>query len=316
MRGLIGIILAIALLWFIVSIIASAIVIIRPFEAGVVERLGKYQRTIYQGLHLIIPFLDRVRKVDLRERVVDVPPQEVITKDNVIVTVDGIIYYKILQPENVVYKVQNFQVAAVALAQTNLRNIIGELTLDETLTSREIINAKLRTVLDEATDAWGVKVTRVELKRIDPPKDVMEAMHKQMKAEREKRAMILEAEGFRESQIKKAEGEKQAKILSSEGSKQSQILEAEGKAKSIQLVADAEKYRKIAEAEGEAKAISLIFGAIKNIDPTKEVIMLQYFETLRKIADGQSTKLFFPVELSSLASAVEIFKDSMKKEGE
>lgn len=305
MAGLIGIILVIALLWFIVSVIASSIVIIRPYEAGVVERLGKYQRTIYQGLHFIIPFLDTVRKIDLRERVVDVPPQEVITKDNVIVTVDGIIYYKILQPESVVYKVQNFQVAAVALAQTNLRNIIGELTLDETLTSREIINAKLRTVLDEATDAWGVKVTRVELKRIDPPGDVMSAMHKQMKAEREKRAKILEAEGFRESEIKKAEGLKQA-----------QILEAEGKAKSIQLVADAEKYRKIAEAEGEAKAISLIFEAIKNIEPTKEILMLQYFETLRKIADGQSTKLFFPLELSSLISALEIFKDSSKKEGE
>ncbi|MEO0200313.1 MAG: SPFH domain-containing protein [candidate division WOR-3 bacterium] len=306
MGAIIGIIVAIFLLWLVVSFITSTVIIIRPYEAGVVERLGRYHRTLYQGLHFVIPFLDRVIKIDLRERVVDVPPQEVITKDNVVVTVDGIIYYKILKPEDVVYKVQNFQAAAIALAQTNLRNIIGELTLDETLTSREIINTKLRTVLDEATDAWGVKVTRVELKRIDPPKDVMDAMHKQMKAEREKRAMILEAEGFRESQVKKAEGVRE-----------SQILEAEGKAKSIQLVADAEKYSIIARAQGEAEAIRTVFGAIKDIQPTKDILMIQYFETLKRIAEGQASKIFFPVELSSLASAIGIIGESLKeKKGE
>ncbi|MEO0138832.1 MAG: SPFH domain-containing protein [candidate division WOR-3 bacterium] len=317
MGAIIGIIVAIFLLWLVVSFITSTVIIIRPYEAGVVERLGRYHRTLYQGLHFVIPFLDRVIKIDLRERVVDVPPQEVITKDNVVVTVDGIIYYKILKPEDVVYKVQNFQAAAIALAQTNLRNIIGELTLDETLTSREIINTKLRTVLDEATDAWGVKVTRVELKRIDPPKDVMDAMHKQMKAEREKRAMILEAEGFRESQVKKAEGEKQARILQAEGVRESQILEAEGKAKSIQLVADAEKYSIIARAQGEAEAIRTVFGAIKDIQPTKDILMIQYFETLKRIAEGQASKIFFPVELSSLASAIGIIGESLKeKKGE
>ncbi|MFZ8825583.1 MAG: SPFH domain-containing protein [Candidatus Caldipriscus sp.] len=298
---ILSVVIAIILLWLAVSFIASAIIIVRPYEAAIVERLGRYQKTLYQGLHFVIPFLDRVTKVDLRERVVDVPPQEVITRDNVVVTVDGIIYYRVIKPEDVVYKVQNFQLAAVALAQTNLRNIIGELTLDETLTSREIINAKLRTVLDEATDPWGVKVTRVEIKRIDPPKDVMDAMHKQMKAEREKRAMILEAEGFRESQIKKAEG-----------LRESQILEAEGKAKSIQLVADAEKYSIIARAQGEAEAIRTVFGAIKEIQPTKEILLIQYFDALKKIADGQASKVFFPVELSNFASALGLIGENLK----
>jgi regulator of protease activity HflC (stomatin/prohibitin superfamily) len=298
---ILSVVIAIIALWLVVSFITNAIVIVRPYEAAIVERLGRYQKTLYQGLHFVIPFLDRVIKVDLRERVVDVPPQEVITRDNVVVTVDGIIYYRVIKPEDVVYRVQNFQLAAVALAQTNLRNIIGELTLDETLTSREIINTKLRTVLDEATDPWGVKITRVEIKRIDPPKDVMDAMHKQMKAEREKRAMILEAEGFRESQIKKAEG-----------LKESQILEAEGKAKSIQLVADAEKYSIIAKAQGEAEAIRTVFGAIKEIQPTKEILLIQYFDALKKIADGQASKVFFPVELSSLASALGLIGDNLK----
>ena len=298
---ILSVVIAIILLWLAVSFIASAIIIVRPYEAAIVERLGRYQKTLYQGLHFVIPFLDRVTKVDLRERVVDVPPQEVITRDNVVVTVDGIIYYRVIKPEDVVYKVQNFQLAAVALAQTNLRNIIGELTLDETLTSREIINAKLRTVLDEATDPWGVKVTRVEIKRIDPPKDVMDAMHKQMKAEREKRAMILEAEGFRESQIKKAEG-----------LRESQILEAEGKAKSIQLVADAEKYSIIARAQGEAEAIRTVFGAIKEIQPTREILLIQYFDALKKIADGQASKVFFPVELSNFASALGLIGENLK----
>lgn len=295
------IIIVFFLLLLILFFIFKAIVVVRPYEAAIVERLGRYQETLYQGLHFVTPFLDTVTIVDLRENVVDVPAQEVITRDNVVVTVDGIIYYRVIKPEDVIYKVQDFQLAAVALAQTNLRNIIGELTLDETLTSREIINAKLRTVLDEATDPWGVKITRVEIKRIDPPKDVMDAMHKQMKAEREKRAMILEAEGFRESQIKKAEG-----------LKESQILEAEGKARSIQLVADAEKYSIIARAQGEAEAIRTVFGAIKEIQPTKEILLIQYFDALKKIADGQASKVFFPVELSSLASALGLIGENLK----
>ncbi len=273
----------------------KAVVMIRPHQVGLVERLGKFRKKLSSGIHIIIPFIDRVIKVDMRERVVDVPPQEVITKDNVVVTVDGIIYYRVIEPESVVYKVQNFVQAAVALAQTNLRNIIGELSLDETLTSREVINEKLRSVLDEATDAWGVKITRVELKRIDPPTDVMEAMHKQMKAEREKRAMILEAEGFKQAEIQKAEG-----------IRQSEILKAEGKAKSMQLIADAEKYRLVREAEGQAEAYRIVLSHIKATEPTKEVILLRYLDSLKKIADGQSTKLVIPVELSELASALKV----------
>ncbi|NPB02927.1 MAG: SPFH/Band 7/PHB domain protein [Thermotogae bacterium] len=303
--GPIGILAIVALIWVFIIFIYKAVVIVRPYEAAIVERFGKYRKTLYSGLHLVIPIVERVIKVDMREQVVDVPPQEVITKDNVVVTVDGVIYYKVVKPEDVVYKVQNFKLAVINLAQTNLRNIIGELTLDETLTSREVINSKLRITLDEATDSWGVKVTRVELKRIDPPRDVMEAMHKQMKAEREKRAMILEAEGYKESQIKKAEGQKQAQILQAEGKRQAQILEAEGKAKAIRLVAEAERDR-----------ILYIFNAIKETQPTHEVITIQYFEALKKLADGQATKIFFPVELSKLASSLGLAGDLLKKEGE
>ncbi len=281
----------------------KAVVMIRPHQVGLVERLGKFRKKLSSGIYIIIPFIDRVIKVDMRERVVDVPPQEVITKDNVVVTVDGIIYYRVIEPESVVYKVQNFVQAAVALAQTNLRNIIGELSLDETLTSREIINEKLRAVLDEATDAWGVKITRVELKRIDPPADVMEAMHKQMKAEREKRAMILEAEGFKQAEIQKAEGVRQ-----------SEILKAEGKAKSMQLIADAEKYRLVREAEGQAEAYKIVLSYIKDTSPTKEVILLRYLDSLKKIADGKSTKLVIPVELSELASALKVLNYIREKD--
>ena len=300
------IVVIVILLWVFLVFVTRAIVIVRPYEAAIIERFGKYLKTLYAGLHFVVPIVDRVIKVDLREQVVDVPPQEVITKDNVVVTVDGVIYYKVVKPEDVVYRVQNFKLAVINLAQTNLRNIIGELTLDETLTSREIINSKLRMTLDEATDAWGVKVTRVELKRIDPPRDVMEAMHKQMKAEREKRAMILEAEGYRESQIKRAEGEKQAQILQAEGKRQAQILEAEGQAQAIQLVADAEKYRILA-----------VFNAIKEAEPTGEVITIQYLDALQKIAEGEANKVFFPVELSKLVSGLGVVGDVMKvKDGE
>ena len=301
MAGIFTFLIALVLAWVFLVYVFRAVVIVRPYESAIVERFGKYLKTLYSGLHFVVPIVDRVIKVDLREQVVDVPPQEVITKDNVVVTVDGVIYYKVVKPEDVVYKVQNFKVAVINLAQTNLRNIIGELTLDETLTSREIINSKLRLTLDEATDAWGVKVTRVELKRIDPPRDVMEAMHKQMKAEREKRAMILEAEGYRESQIKRAEGEKQAQILQAEGKRQAQILEAEGQAKAIQLVADAERYRILA-----------VFNAIKEAEPTGEVITVQYLDALQKIAEGQANKIFFPVELSKLVAGLGTVADVMK----
>ncbi|MBU4608714.1 MAG: SPFH/Band 7/PHB domain protein, partial [Euryarchaeota archaeon] len=220
----------------------KAVKIVRPYQKGVVERLGRYQRTVDSGLVVIIPFIESIRKVDLREQVVDVPPQDVITKDNTGVIVDGVIFYEVVDPFNAVYNVVNFYQAITKLAQTNLRNIIGDLELDQTLTSREMINTQLREVLDEATDKWGTRVVRVEIQRIEPPKDIVDAMSTQMKAERMKRAAILDAEGYKQSQIKKAEGDKQ-----------SAILNAEGRAEAIKKVADADKYQTIAIAQGEAQ---------------------------------------------------------------
>ena len=283
----------------------KAIKIIRPFEKGLIERFGRYQRMVDSGLQFIIPFIETMIKVDIREQVIDVPPQEVITKDNAAVTVDAVIYFEITDPFKVVYNVKRFEVAALKLAQTNLRNVIGEMELDETLTSRETINGTLKRILDEATDKWGVKVTRVELQKIEPPRDITDAMSKQMKAERTKRAAILEAEGH-----------KQADILQAEGSKRAAILEAEGKAQAIEKVADATRYKEIAVAEGEAKAIINIYSAIHKGMPTEDLIAIKYLETLQKIADGKATKIFLPIEtsgiLGSIGGVAEIFKENPK----
>ncbi len=273
--------------------LASAIKIIRPYQKGVSERLGKYQRTFEPGLHIIIPFLDRVTKADMRENVVDVPPQEVITKDNVVVTVDAVVYYEATDPVKLIYNVANFYLAATKLAQTNLRNVIGEMQLDESLTSREKINAALRQILDDATDKWGVRVVRVELQRIEPPVDVTEAMHRQMKAERTRRALILEADG-----------DKQAAITRAEGSKQAAILEAEGRAAAIKEVAEAEKFQRIALAEGEARGIETVFKAIHEGGPTNDLLAVRYLDALPKIADGKATKIFLPYEISGVLGAI------------
>ena len=231
----------------------------------------------------------------MREQVIDVPPQDVITKDNVSVTVDAVIYFQITDPAKVVYNVANFGMASLKLAQTNLRNVIGDMELDSTLTSREKINLQLRQVMDDATDKWGVKVTRVEIQKIDPPRDITDAMSKQMKAEREKRAVILEAEGLRQSAILKAEGSKQAAIL-----------EAEGKSEAIKKVADAEKYK-----------IAVIYDAIHDGKPTNDLIAIKYLEALEHMANGQATKIFLPVETSgvmgSIAGVAELFKDKTDK---
>ena len=294
------------IIWIILAVVilivaSSGIKLIRPFEKGLVERLGKYNREAQSGLNFIIPFIERIIKVDHREMVIDVPPQEVITNDNVIVTVDAVIYYEVTDAFRVIYNVRNFEVAAIKLAQTNLRNVIGEMELDQTLTSRERINVKLREVLDEATDKWGVKVTRVELKKIDPPQDIMDAMSKQMKAERTKRAVILEAEGYKQSQITRAEGDKR-----------SAILKAEGQAEAIKRVADASRYKLIAEAEGQAGAILKVFEAIHDGKPTNDLIAVRYLETLKEIANGTANKVFLPYEasgfLGSIAAISELFK--------
>jgi len=269
---------------------------------------------------MLVPFIERMKKVDMRENLIDVPPQEVITKDNVLVTVDAVFYFEVTDPFRVLYNVSQFELAAVKLAQTNLRNIIGELELDQTLTSREMINTRLREVLDIATDKWGVKVTRVEIKKIDPPIDITEAMSRQMKAERTKRAAIIESDGIRQSEILKGEGYKQAAILEAEGKRQAAILEAEGKASAIKAVADAEKMRLILESEGQAEATRQVFEAIHTGKPTKDLIAIRYVEALKAIADGKSSKVFIPYESSamigSIAQIAEVFQGQKENKPE
>jgi len=288
----------------VIVVVVTGAVIIRPYQKGLIERLGKYQRTANSGLTIIIPFLEKIIKLDMREQVVDVPPQAVITKDNVVVEVDAVVYYEITDPIKVKYNITNFYVAATKLAQTNLRNLIGDLALDESLTSRETINTTLRQVLDDATDKWGARVTRVELQRIEPPSDVTEAMHRQMKAERERRAVILEAEGTKKSAILEAEGQKQA-----------QILKAEGEAEAIKRVADADKYEKLTVALGEAQAIETVYGAIHKGDPTNDLIAIKYLEALQKIADGQATKIFLPLETSGILGSIGGISELLKDKG-
>jgi regulator of protease activity HflC (stomatin/prohibitin superfamily) len=297
---------AIVVLLFIallVVYVALAIKIVQQHERGLVERFGKYREPPLQpGFHMIVPFIEKLRRVDMREQVVDVPPQEVITKDNVVVTVDAVVYYQATDPAKLSYNVANFIVAATKLAQTNLRNVVGDMDLDDALTSRETINAELRTILDEATDVWGTRVVRVEIQRIDPPADVTDAMHRQMKAERDRRALVTEAEG-----------EKRSQILRAEGIKESRILEAQGQAEAIRQVADAERYQKEVVAEGEGRAIERVFGAIHTGDPTPDLIAIQYLQALQGVADGQATKIFLPLEtssvLGSLGAIAEIFAD-------
>jgi regulator of protease activity HflC (stomatin/prohibitin superfamily) len=245
----------------------------------------------------------------MREQVIDVPPQEVITKDNVNITVDAVIYYEPTDPKKLVYNVGDFITAATKLAQTNLRNVVGDLELDAALTSRENINTQLKLILDEATDKWGTRVVRVEIQRVDPPQDVQDAMNKVMKAERDRRAAVTEAEG-----------EKKAAILTAEGERQSQILSAQGEAEALKAVADAQKYEKIAVAEGEAEAIEQVFNAIHRGNPSNDLIAIKYLESLEKIADGNATKIFLPAELSatlgSIGAISELFKEDKEDKEE
>jgi len=279
---------------------ASAIKIVRPFQKGIVEQLGRYKATVDPGLKLIIPFIQSLTRVDMREQVIDVPPQEVITKDNVTVTVDAVIYFEPTDAQRLIYNVANFILAVTKLAQTNLRNVIGDMSLDNALTSRDNVNVALREVLDDATDKWGVRVVRVEIQRIDPPADVMHAMHEQMKAERNRRAVVLEADGAREAAITRAEGQKQSVILASEAVRQQAILEAEGEADAIRAVADA-----------EAAAIRSVYGAIHDGDPTPDLLAVKYLEALGTVADGRATKIFLPADMSatlgSLGAIAELF---------
>ncbi len=294
-----------ALVAVVVVYIRYSLRIVEQHERGLVQTFGQYSRTVNPGLSLIFPPFQTMRFVDVREQVLDVPPQEVITKDNAAVTVDAVIYFQVTDPFKVVYNISNFVLAITKLAQTNLRNIIGEMELDHVLTSREHINKQLRQALDEASDKWGVRANRVEIQKVEPPRDITDSMSKQMKAEREKRAAILDAEGAKQAFILKGEGERQSAILKAEGQKQSAILQAEGQAQAMMKVADAEKYQ-----------TEIVFTAIHNGKPTNDLIAIKYLETLAKMAQGQATKIFMPVEstslLGSLAGVKELFVDQAK----
>jgi regulator of protease activity HflC (stomatin/prohibitin superfamily) len=297
------------ILLFVVAIVlfvyvAAGVKIVRPYQKGLIEQLGKYKETVEPGLRMVVPFIQTLRPVDMREQVVDVPPQEVITSDNVVVSVDAVIYYEPTEPQRLVYNVANFMMAVTKLAQTNLRNVVGDMQLDEALTSRDKINLELREILDDATDKWGVRVGRVEIQRIDPPPDVMHSMHEQMKAERTRRAVVTQAEGERQAAITRAEGDQKAAILRAEGDKQQQILRAEGEAMAIQAVAEAEKFRQETVAEGEAGAITSVYGAIHGSNPDPPLLTIKYLETLRAMADGRATKIVVPTELAGIAGSL------------
>lgn len=287
-----------------VVLLTTSLKIVRQASAVVVERLGKFHKVLDVGVHFIIPFIDRCSPaISLKETVADFMPQPVITKDNVTMQIDTVVYFQVTDPKLFSYGVDNPIRAIENLTATTLRNIVGELELDETLTSRDTVNSKMRAILDEATDPWGIKINRVELKNILPPKDIQDAMEKQMRAERERREQILKAEGEKKSSILVAEGEKQAQILKAEAEKETQILKAE-----------ARKAELIAHAEGEKQAIEMITKA----NPNAAYVTLQGFEALKTLAEGNATKIIVPSELQNvsalLASMTEVVKDEKAKE--
>ncbi len=303
--------IGLAVILVILVIFALACVkVVAQSKAFVVERLGKYSGTWDTGLHFKLPFIERVAKVvSLKEQVVDFEPQAVITKDNVTMKIDTVVFFQITDPKLYCYGVEAPLAAIENLTATTLRNIIGEMDLDETLTSRDTINTKIRAILDEATDPWGIKVNRVELKNILPPKEIQDSMEKQMKAERERREAIL-----------RAEGEKQSRILEAEGFKESKILEAEAEKQSAILRADAVREQKIREADGEAQAILKIKQAeadgikmIKEADPTEAVVKIKSLEAFAKAADGQATKIIIPSEIQGVAGLAAGLEGILKK---
>ena len=301
---------------FIIIGVIVVVTLIKSFKivpqarAYVVERLGSYRTTWTTGVHFVVPFLDRIaNKISLKENVVDFPPQPVITKDNVTMQIDTVVFFRIVDPKLYTYGVEKPMMAIENLTATTLRNIIGELELDATLTSRDVINSKITHVLDEATDPWGIKINRVELKNIMPPKEIQDSMEKQMKAERERREKILQAEGEKKSAILVAEGEKQSAILRAEADKESEILKA-----------DAAKTAKILAAEGEAEAILKVQEAtakgiemINNANPGDAVIKLKSLEAFAKAADGKATKIIIPSEIQSAAGLVTGIAETVKE---
>ena len=301
-----GLVLLAVLVIFAIIVVAKSVALIPQAEAAVIERLGRYSKTVSGQLTLLLPFVDRIRaRVDLRERVVSFPPQPVITEDNLTVNIDTVVYFQVTNPQAAVYQISNYIVGVEQLTTTTLRNVVGGMTLEQTLTSRDQINGQLRGVLDEATGRWGLRVARVELRSIDPPPSIQDSMEKQMRADREKRAMILTAEGSREASIKQAEGQKQAQILAAEGAKQAAILAAEADRQSRILRAQGERAAQYLQAQGQAKAIEKTFAAIKAGRPTPELLAYQYLQTLPQMAKGEANKVW--VVPSDFGSALQGF---------
>ena len=291
-------------LLIVIAIISiKSIKIVKQSEIYIIERLGKFHKVADAGLTIIVPFMDQVRSVvSLKQQTMDVPPQGVITKDNVTIKIDTVVFYKITDPAKAVYEIQSLKKGIEYLAITTIRDIVGKMDLDQTFSSRDAINDKLRTILDEATDQWGCKIDRVEIKDITPPVDVRDAMEKQMNAERNKRALILQAEGERQSAITIAEGQKEAAILQAEADRESKIRRASGEADAIKTVADA-----------KSKEIELVYGALKAAKPDEKILQLKTLEALKEIAKGDANKIFIPFDatstLSSLGSIKEIMND-------
>lgn len=288
-----SLIVFVLILLLVAVLVARSIALVPQGTAAVIERLGRYTRTVEGGITLLVPFIDRIRaKVDTRERVVSFPPQAVITEDNLTVAIDIVVTFQINDPKLAIYGVDNYIVGVEQISVATLRDVVGGMTLEETLTSRDVINRRLRGELDSATTKWGLRISRVELKAIDPPPSIQQSMEKQMKADREKRAMILTAEGQREADIRTAEGEKQARILMAEGEKHAAILGAEAERQAMILRAEGERAARYLEAQGEAKAIQKVNASIKAAKVTPEVLAYQYLEKLPKIAEGQSSKVW------------------------
>ena len=294
-----GVIVLIVLAFVVLFILGRTIRIVPQARAGIVERLGRYNRTLDAGLTVIVPFIDRLRPlIDMREQVLSFPPQPVITEDNLVVNIDTVIYYQVTDPKAATYEIANYIAAIEQLTVTTLRNVIGGMTLEDTLTSRDKINPQLRAVLDEATGKWGIRVNRVELKAIDPPSTIQEAMEKQMRAERDKRAAVLQAEGYKQSQILSAEGEKRSAILRAEGQRESQVL----------------------YAEGQSKAIETVFDAIHRGDADPKLLAYQYLQMLPQIAQGDSNKIWiipseFTQALGNLSSVIGGADGAQAKDG-
>src|ERR1700733_9008195 len=310
-----GLILVAVLVLFAIIVVAKSVKVIPQAEAAVIERLGRCSKTVSRQLTLLLPFVDKIRaRVDLRERVVSFPPQPVITEDNLTVNIDTVVYFQVTTPQAAVYQISNYIVGIEQLTTTTLRNVVGGMTLEQALTSRDQINGQLRGVLDEATGRWGLRVARGELRSIDPPPSIQDSMEKQMRADREKRAMILNAEGVREASIKQAEGQKQAQILAAEGAKQAAILAGEAGRQSRMLRAQGERAAQYLQAQGQAKAIEKTFAAIKAGRPTPEMLAYQYLKMLPKMAQGDANKVW--VVPSDFSNALQGFTKLLGTPGE